>query len=104
MIMNGKCGGTHIPFTPMAMMNDDLLDLLVMEGHFSHLFSGLSMLRNAKDHHGLHVYSDNMKFFRGTKVKFTNLNYEDNQDELVDEIDGNVISIQKLKDKKPQMF
>jgi len=92
--MNGKCGGTHIPFTPMAMMNDGLLDLLVMEGHFSHLFSGLSMLRSAKDYHGLHVYSDNMKFFRGTKVKFTNLNYEDNQEELVDEINGSVISIQ----------
>jgi hypothetical protein len=91
--MNGKCGGTHIPFTPMAMMNDGLLDILFMEGHFSHLFSGLSMLRNAKDYQGLHVYSDNMKFFRGTKVKITNLNYQDNHGELVDEIDGNVTSI-----------
>ena len=93
MIMNGKCGGTHIPFTPMAMMNDGLLDILFMEGHFSHLFSGLSMLRNAKDYQGLHVYSDNMKFFRGTKVKITNLNYQENHGELVDEIDGNVTSI-----------
>ena len=93
MIMNGKCGGTHIPFTPMAMMNDGLLDILFMEGHFSHLFSGLSMLRNAKDYQGLHVYSDNMKFLRGTKVKITNLNYQENHGELVDEIDGKVTSI-----------
>jgi hypothetical protein len=51
------------------------------------------MLRNAKDYQGLHVYSDNMKFFRGTKVKITNLNYQENHGELVDEIDGNVTSI-----------
>jgi hypothetical protein len=100
MIMNGKCGGTHIPFTPMAMMNDGLLDILLMEGHFSHLFSGLKMLRSAKDYQGLHVYTDNMLFFRGTKVKFTNLNYEE-PTELVEEIDGNVLNIQQAQTKKP---
>lgn len=39
MIMNGKFGGSHLPFTPMAMMNDGLLDLLFLRGKFSNTFS-----------------------------------------------------------------
>jgi diacylglycerol kinase family enzyme len=76
MIMNGKCGGTHIPFTPTAMMNDGLLDILLMQGTFAHLLDGVKTLSEAKDYHGLHLYRKNVHLYRGSSVKFTNLNYE----------------------------
>jgi diacylglycerol kinase (ATP) len=94
MIMNGKSGGTHIPFTPMAMMNDGLLDILFMKGHFKNLLAGVGMLSSAKDYHGLHVYQDTMVFLRGNKVKITNLNYEPSAETV--EIDGDVSSIQQV--------
>lgn len=77
MIMNGKSGGTHIPFTPMAMMNDGLLDMLFMKGHFNNPYDGVKMMNSAKDYYGLHAYQNSMVFLRGSKVKITNLNFDD---------------------------
>ena len=44
MIMNGKFGGSHMPFSPMALMNDGLLDFMCLKGHFNHIFAALYML------------------------------------------------------------
>jgi diacylglycerol kinase family enzyme len=73
-INNGKFGGGHSSFTPGAMMNDGLLDVMVKEGDFG-FKNGLKLLKEAGKKGGKQVFRDEIEVFRAKSIKIENLNY-----------------------------
>ncbi len=74
-INNGKYGGGHTNFTPGAIMNDGLLDVMLKTGDFG-IKSGLKILDEAKKKCGKHVFRDDIHNFRAKNIKIFNLNFE----------------------------
>jgi diacylglycerol kinase family enzyme len=59
MVNNGKYGGSHVNFTPGAVVNDGLLDIVIKTGDFG-VKSGLNILDEADKQHGKHVFRDDI--------------------------------------------
>ena len=79
MANNGRFGGGRIPFTPAALLNDGLFDLLILRGKAG-FKEVASFVKNAVVQGGHHVYKPKWYSFRGRKVVFTNKNFRDQND------------------------
>ena len=97
-INNGKYGGGHINFTPGAMINDGLLDVMFKTGDFG-VKSGLNILDEAKAKHGKHVFREDIFNFRGKAIKIHNLNYDNPPT-----VNKNQDKKEKFEDVKPISF
>ena len=71
---NGRFGGTGIYFTPGAIMNDGLLDLIFHHGpsNMGHCYEFFKYGINGG---GQHVYLDNYSYFRAPKLTLINRNF-----------------------------
>lgn len=87
MANNGRFGGGRIPFTPAALLNDGLFDLLILRGQAG-VKEVASFVKSAVVQGGHHVYKPKWTSFRGTKVVFTNKNYITDGKKLKDNSKG----------------
>ena len=79
-MMNGRFGGTGVPFAPVSLLNDGLLDLIFHHGP-AKLMDYIDFLTNGIVGKGKHLYMNNYTYIRARKMIFLNKNYIQNDDE-----------------------
>ncbi len=73
LIMNGKFGGGRINMSPMALLNDGLLDITLQHGP-ANVKEIVNFFRDAAIGRGAHIHRNNYATFRGQLVKIVNQN------------------------------
>lgn len=73
MCMNGKYAGGRMPMTPIATLNDGLLDVCLQHGP-ARAKEMMSFVKNCVAGKGKHVYKDCYAYFRGRSLKIFNKN------------------------------
>jgi diacylglycerol kinase family enzyme len=73
---NGRFGGTGVAFTPVAVLNDGLLDVVHHHGPSgaARMYEFFSQGIIGK---GKHIYLDNYGYYRCKKLELTNRNFVD---------------------------
>ena len=73
-IMNGRFGGTGIPFAPVALLNDGMMDLVHHHGpaKFAHM---IQFIQEGVSGKGQHIYADNYSYYRCKKLELINRNF-----------------------------
>ena len=75
-IMNGRFGGSRVPMSPTACLNDGLLDAVIQNGPAG-TKEVLKFFKNFLIFKGMFVYQDNYSCFRSKSIRITNQNQEE---------------------------
>ena len=72
-VFNTKYGGSNMLLSPLSVVNDGMIELLVYQGKIG--FMGLvKTMDNALKHRGVHCYDENLHFYRGRTFRVENKN------------------------------
>ena len=82
MMMNGRFGGTGIPFAPVALLNDGLVDLMFHHGpdKMSNLYE---FARDGITGGGKHIYLNNYSYLRAKKITLINRTFLDDEGKVI---------------------